>query len=106
MLGLELSGGILEAALELGKCKEQPLIPHKGKSLYLKAVVHRAEQFLWVSCHLSLVQSVSSVCFVLYVSCLSPLRGLSETLGSAIAACDLCIHQPGSGAIKPWTQEL
>ena len=86
MLGLELSGGIFEAALELGKSKEQPLRPHKGRSLYLKAAVHRAEQFLWVSCHLSLVQSVSSVCFVLYVSCLSPLRGLSETLGASIAS--------------------
>ena len=55
MLGLELLGGIFEAALELGMSKEQPLRPHKGKSLYLKAVVRRAEQFVWVSRHLSLV---------------------------------------------------
>ena len=84
--------------------KEQPLRPHKGKSLYLKAVVRRAEQFRWVSRHLSLVQPVP-LCVVMYVSCHSPLRGISETLRSSTESCDLYIHQPGSGAIKPWSQE-
>ena len=49
MLGLDLSGGIFEAGLEMGMSKKQPLRSHKGRSLYYSFEMHSAQQFLWVS---------------------------------------------------------
>ena len=105
MLGLELSGGIFEATLELGMSKEQPLRPHKGKSLNLISMLSCTGQSSSSGCHVTCLLCSLCLCVLYCISLALPLCGASQKLRSSTASCDLCIHQPGSGALKPWSQE-